>query len=339
MTQLSLIKKYHEDGLNAKQISARLEEIFEADAIPYSTITYHIRRQTWIELDNPHKNLGGKSANYRIDALIEKELNDDPTKSCRQIAQNIGYATSSVHYVLTVRMGYKQYNFKWIPHILTFYQKYQRMDDSRALIEVLKKAKKNGWHFIVTGDESWFFYRTPGGRIWLREGDEPPTTARLDKNEQKIMVTIFINPDGLQIIDACDSTDSFNSQYFIANILEPIVESGIVDKAKQQKQKFIIHMDNSPIHKSKLTQSYIASNGMYMPQHPPYSPDISPCDFFLFGYLKKKIIGKTFTTKEDLVSWIEGQISEIPRSQLVKVFEEWLNRLGRVIEANGNYIE
>lgn len=98
-------------------------------------------------------------------------------------------------------------------------------------------------------------------------------------------------------------------------------------------------MDNSPIHKSNLTQSFISSHGLYMPKHPPYSPDISPCDFYLFGYLKNKIIGKTFAAKEELVSWIEEKISEIPRSQLEKVFEEWLKRLKLVIEVNGDYIE
>jgi len=76
-----------------------------------------------------------------------------------------------------------------------------------------------------------------------------------------------------------------------------------------------------------------------MPKHPPYSPDISPCDFYLFGYLKNKIIGKTFGTKDELVSWIEEQISEIPKAQLKKVFEEWLERLQAVINMNGDYIE
>ena len=83
--------------------------------------------------------------------LIQKELKDDPTKSCRQIAKSIGYATSSVHYVLTVRMGYKPYNFRLIPHILTNLQKQERVSDSRALINDLKKAKKKWVAFYSDG--------------------------------------------------------------------------------------------------------------------------------------------------------------------------------------------
>ena len=130
-----------------------------------------------------------------------------------------------------------------------------------------------------------FFYRTPGGIMWLPEGQQPPSTARIARGKPKIMVTIFWNPNGLQLIDACDSNYKFDSQYFIEHVLEPIANSDIVAKSKRQKQSLIIYMDNSPVHKSKLTHCFITSHGLYMPRHPPYSPDILPCDFFLFGYL------------------------------------------------------
>lgn len=49
ITQLSLVKKYHNDSLSTVQIFDILKEIFEDDAIPYSTITYHVRRESWID--------------------------------------------------------------------------------------------------------------------------------------------------------------------------------------------------------------------------------------------------------------------------------------------------
>ena len=35
--------------------------------------------------------------------------------------------------------------------------------------------------------------------------------------------------------------------------------------------------------------------------HPPYSPDLSPCDYAIFGPLKKALRGKRFTSDDDLV--------------------------------------
>lgn len=70
---------------------------------------------------------------------------------------------------------------------------------------------------------------------------------------------------------------------------------------------------------------------------PPYSPDLSPCDFYLFGLLKNQLIGKTFDSVDELLCWIGGKFDSISKSELQKVFDEWLIRLQKVIDANGHY--
>ena len=37
--------------------------------------------------------------------------------------------------------------------------------------------------------------------------------------------------------------------------------------------------------------SFLASEKVKVLNHPPYSPDLSPCDFFLFPRLKKMLSG------------------------------------------------
>jgi hypothetical protein len=34
--------------------------------------------------------------------------------------------------------------------------------------------------------------------------------------------------------------------------------------------------------------------------HPPYSPDLAPCDFFIFPKMKMKVKGHRFDTIEDI---------------------------------------
>jgi hypothetical protein len=34
--------------------------------------------------------------------------------------------------------------------------------------------------------------------------------------------------------------------------------------------------------------------------HPPYSPDLAPCDFFLFPKMKLKLKGRRFDTTEEI---------------------------------------
>lgn len=54
----------------------------------------------------------------------------------------------------------------------------------------------------------------------------------------------------------------------LKGFLKKIALDECVAKAKKHKQRFILHMDNSPVHKSKIVQEFIQSHGMFMPPHP-----------------------------------------------------------------------
>jgi histone-lysine N-methyltransferase SETMAR len=49
-------------------------------------------------------------------------------------------------------------------------------------------------------------------------------------------------------------------------------------------------------------------------EHQPYSPDLVPCDFFLFRYVKGKLVRKQYETREDLVSEVRNIIEGMPRT-------------------------
>jgi hypothetical protein len=61
--------------------------------------------------------------------------------------------------------------------------------------------------------------------------------------------------------------------------------------------------------------------------HLPYSPDLAPSDFFLFGYVKGKLMGYRAETPSELLARIRVILAEIPRETLNAVFLEWMERL------------
>ncbi len=69
---------------------------------------------------------------------------------------------------------------------------------------------------------------------------------------------------------------------------------------------------------------------------PPYSPDLNPCDFFLWGYLKDKVYAQNPQTLEQLENIIQTEIFNIPNSVLNDVIENFQLRLHR---ENGWHIE
>lgn len=92
------------------------------------------------------------------------------------------------------------------------------------------------------------------------------------------------------------------------------------------------------LHTSRFTTLFMESNKLKRAPHPPYSPDIAPSDFFLFGYVKGKMEGCHFESRDEVIEKVTSILLNIPHETLQRVFEEWEARLKKVIEINGEYI-
>jgi len=62
------------------------------------------------------------------------------------------------------------------------------------------------------------------------------------------------------------------------------------------KKKVFFHQDNARVHTAPMAK-FNEFRYELLP-HSSYSPDLTPCDYFLFPNLKKWFRGKRFTTRE-----------------------------------------
>lgn len=97
-------------------------------------------------------------------------------------------------------------------------------------------------------------------------------------------------------------------------------------------------MSKAPCYNSKATMAEIAKYGMIRIPGTPYKPDISPCDFWLFGHLKEYLKGHTFSNEKELFDEVHNFLSSIEKDEIKKVYNEWIQRLHTVIENKGEYI-
>ena len=56
---------------------------------------------------------------------------------------------------------------------------------------------------------------------------------------------------------------------------------------------FLLH-NNAPAHRSVLVKDFLAKNSVITLEHPPYSPELAPTDFYLFPRLKSALKGYCF---------------------------------------------
>jgi hypothetical protein len=73
--------------------------------------------------------------------------------------------------------------------------------------------------------------------------------------------------------------------------------------------------------------------------HPPYSPDLAPCDFYLFGYVKQRLAGFSFDSAEHPLEAVQEVLDGIEKVTLEAVFLEWTQRLRNCIASNGEYTD
>ena len=52
--------------------------------------------------------------------------------------------------------------------------------------------------------------------------------------------------------------------------------------------------DNAPAHNAPSVKRYLAKNKIPVKEHPPYSPDLAPCDIFLFPKINSALKGTKF---------------------------------------------
>ena len=120
---------------------------------------------------------------------------------------------------------------------------------------------------------------------------EKPEFEKDQITHQKFMITIIWGVWGFFVVDMLPNGMSYNSSYFISNILHVLGEQKQQIWPKSGKRKVWIHLDNCKVHNSKMTMEEIQKSQFKRAPHPAYSPDIAPSDFYLFGRVKKGVGG------------------------------------------------
>ena len=106
-----------------------------------------------------------------------------------------------------------------------------------------------------------------------------------------------------------------------------------------KNNSWLSHHDNAPAHSSLLVRNFLAKNNTVIMPQPPYSPDLAPCDFFLFPRLKSPMKGRRFAKFEEIKTESRRELKDIPKSAYQKCFEDWKKRWHKCIISEGDYFE
>ncbi|XP_035205229.1 histone-lysine N-methyltransferase SETMAR-like [Stegodyphus dumicola] len=107
----------------------------------------------------------------------------------------------------------------------------------------------------------------------------------------------------------------------------------------QQNGSWLLLHDNARPHITLPVRRFLAQYGGVEMQHPPYSPDLAPVDFFLFPKLKTSLKGTRFQDVEAIKKTITSLFKSIPNEDFKTSFRNLYNRAQTCITADGDYFE
>ena len=107
--------------------------------------------------------------------------------------------------------------------------------------------------------------------------------------------------------------------FFTHKILPNLIKNLNQARPKAGMRDIKILIDNASSHVAKYTKSFLESVGIELLSHPPYSPDLAPCDFWLFPKLKYTFRVKNLT-QQALETAFYQYFKSIPEEEYRKMF-------------------
>lgn len=100
----------------------------------------------------------------------------------------------------------------------------------------------------------------------------------------------------------------------------------------------MLHMDNANPHRARASLECLKKCRIRLIDHPPYSTDLAPSEFCLFGKLKWAFAGGEFAATEELLLAIREITGSIELAEFESGFDARERRSIQGIESQGEYV-
>jgi transposase len=99
--------------------------------------------------------------------------------------------------------------------------------------------------------------------------------------------------------------------------------------------------DNARPHTAVSIKQFLAKQGIPEVNRPspPYAPDSSPPEFFLFPKIKSTLKGKRFKDTEDIKRNVTEELLELHGNEFKKCFQQFYERTQKCVTSQGDYFE
>ncbi|GBP28354.1 Histone-lysine N-methyltransferase SETMAR [Eumeta japonica] len=179
---------------------------------------------------------------------IEKLVLADQRIKLWQIAEELQISKERVGEIIHEHMNMRKISARWVPKMLTPFDKQRRLQTSKDFLELVGDNIDEICDRIVTVDETW-----------VRQYD--PESKQ----------------ESMQWTKKGERPPKFKVQSTRA----------VVQKRRGKlSRRMLFLQDNASVHTARVSRQALKDTGFSEIDHPPYSPDLAPSDYFLFQFKK-----------------------------------------------------
>jgi hypothetical protein len=153
-----------------------------------------------------------------------------------------------------------------------------------------------------------------------------------------VIIVVFSGVKGLMCIDTLDPNEAFTQGDFVSFVLSNLKKHAQNLHRRKYSIELAMHIDNSSRHNRHKVVDKMRRNHVMPLDHPPYSLDLSPGDFSLFGVLKNRIKETVFRNADEVEDFVCNSWSAVTLDEVQLAFQKWRRRLKSACEHDGEYL-
>ncbi|GBP37908.1 Histone-lysine N-methyltransferase SETMAR [Eumeta japonica] len=199
---------------------------------------------------------------------IEKLVLADRRIKLWQIVEELQISKERVGEIIHEHMNMRKISALWVPKMLTPFDKQRRLQTSKDFLELVRDNIDEICDRIVTVDETWVRQYDPESKQ-----ESMQWTKKGERPPKKFKA-----------------------------------REAVVQKRRGKLSRGVLFLqDNTSVHTARVSRQPLKDTGFSEIDHPPYSPDLAPSDYFLFSNLKKELRGRRVVDDNQMKMAVESQ--------------------------------
>ena len=278
-----------------------------------------------------------------IKKAIAMRFKRSPARSARKLSAQMGISRRTLGRVISEDLGFFPYRKRKIPlaPATAFATRVQR---SKAL---LTRHDLQDVTNVLFTDEKIFTiqvkHNPQNNRVYGPSFEEIPEHERFIRNKlhpQQVMVWAGVSAVGKTDLFFVEQGVKVNAQNYKKEILVKLVEP--LNQTMFKGEPWVFMQDGAPAHKAKTTQSWLSSHVPgFIASHewPPYSPDLNPMDFYVWGRLEERVNNKEHRSLEELKKFLLREWAQLDQQEVCRACLSWRDRLTRCVRLKDRNVE